>query len=27
MQELINSINRPNLGIMGIEKGEELQPK
>jgi hypothetical protein len=27
MQELINSIKRPNLRIMGIEKGEELQPK
>jgi hypothetical protein len=25
MQELTNSIKRPNLRIMGIEEGEELQ--
>jgi hypothetical protein len=27
MQELTDSINRPNLRIMGIEKGEEVQAK
>jgi hypothetical protein len=27
MQELSNSIKTPNLGIMGIEDGEEMQPK
>jgi hypothetical protein len=27
MQELSNSIKRPNLKIMGIEKGEEGKPK
>jgi hypothetical protein len=27
MQELTNSIKRPNLRIMGIEKGEEVQAK
>jgi hypothetical protein len=27
MQELINSIKRPNLRIMGIEEGEEFQVK
>jgi hypothetical protein len=27
MQELTNSIKRPNLRIMGIEKGEEMQTK
>jgi hypothetical protein len=27
MQELINSIKRPNLRIMGIKKGEEVQAK
>jgi hypothetical protein len=27
MQELTNSIKRPNLRIMGIEEGEEVQPK
>jgi hypothetical protein len=27
MQELTNSINRPNLRIMGIEEGEEVQSK
>jgi hypothetical protein len=27
MQELIDSIKRPNLRIMGIEKGEEVQAK
>jgi chromosome segregation ATPase len=27
MQELTNSIERPNLRIMGIEEGEELQAK
>jgi hypothetical protein len=27
MQELSNSIRRPNLRIMGIEEGEELQAK
>jgi hypothetical protein len=26
-QELTNSIKRPNLRIMGIEEGEEVQPK
>jgi archaeosine-15-forming tRNA-guanine transglycosylase len=25
MQELTNSIKRPNLRIMGIEEGEEMQ--
>jgi hypothetical protein len=27
MQELTDSIKRPNLRIMGIEKGEEVQTK
>jgi hypothetical protein len=27
MQELNNSIKRPNLRLMGIEEGEEMQPK
>jgi uncharacterized protein YjaZ len=27
MQELIDSIKRPNLRIMGIEEGEEVQAK
>jgi predicted restriction endonuclease len=27
MQELTNSIKRPNLRIMGIEEGEEVQAK
>jgi archaeosine-15-forming tRNA-guanine transglycosylase len=27
MQELHNSIKRPNLRIMGIEEGEEVQTK
>jgi hypothetical protein len=27
MQELTNSIKRPNLRIMGIEEGEEVQTK
>jgi hypothetical protein len=27
MQELTNSIKRPNLTIMGIDKGEEVQGK
>jgi hypothetical protein len=27
MQELCDSIERPNLQIMGIEKGEEMQAK
>jgi phosphatidate phosphatase PAH1 len=27
MQELINSFKRPNLRIMGIEEGEEVQAK
>jgi archaeosine-15-forming tRNA-guanine transglycosylase len=27
MQELINSIKRPNLRIMGIEEGEDVQAK
>jgi hypothetical protein len=27
MQELTDSIKRPNLRIMGIEKGEEVQAK
>jgi hypothetical protein len=27
MQELSDSIKRPNLRIMGIEKGEEEKPK
>jgi hypothetical protein len=27
IQELINSIKRPNLRIMGIEEGEEVQAK
>jgi hypothetical protein len=27
MQELSDSIKRPNLRIMGIEEGEEVQPK
>jgi chromosome segregation ATPase len=27
MQELTDSIKRPNLRIMGIEEGEEVQPK
>jgi hypothetical protein len=27
MQELINSIKNPNLRIMGIEEGEEVQAK
>jgi ribosomal protein L39E len=27
MQELTNSIKRPNLRIMGIEKGEEVEAK
>jgi hypothetical protein len=27
MQELINSIKRPHLRIMGIEEGEEVQAK
>jgi hypothetical protein len=27
MQELTNSIKRPNLRIMGIEEGEEVQEK
>jgi archaeosine-15-forming tRNA-guanine transglycosylase len=27
MQELSNSIKRPNLRIMGIEEGEEVQAK
>jgi hypothetical protein len=27
MQELSNSIKRPNLQIMGIEEGEEVQVK
>jgi hypothetical protein len=27
MQELINFIKRPNLGIMGIEEGKEVQAK
>jgi hypothetical protein len=27
MQEFINSIKRPNLRIMGIEGGEEVQAK
>jgi hypothetical protein len=27
MQELTNSIKRPNLKIMGIEEGEEMQAK
>jgi hypothetical protein len=27
MQELINSIKRPNLIIMGLEKGEVVQTK
>jgi Mg2+ and Co2+ transporter CorA len=27
MQELTNSIKRPNLIIMGIEEGEEVQAK
>jgi hypothetical protein len=27
MQELSNSIKRPNLRIMGIEEGEEVQTK
>jgi hypothetical protein len=27
MQELCNSIERPNLQIMGIERGEQIQAK
>jgi hypothetical protein len=27
MQELTNSIKRPNLRLMGTEEGEEVQPK
>jgi hypothetical protein len=27
MQELTDSITRPNLRIMGIEEGEEVKPK
>jgi hypothetical protein len=27
MQELTNSIKRPNLRIMGIEEGKEVQEK
>jgi hypothetical protein len=27
MQELTNSITRPNVRIMGIEEGEEVQAK
>jgi chromosome segregation ATPase len=27
MEELKNSINRPNLRLMGIEEGEEVQTK
>jgi hypothetical protein len=27
MQELTSSIKRPNLGIMGMEEGEEVQAK
>jgi hypothetical protein len=27
MQELTNSIKRPNLRIMGVEEGEEVQAK
>jgi hypothetical protein len=27
MQELRNSIKRPNLGIMGTEEGKEVQAK
>jgi hypothetical protein len=27
MQELTDSIKRPNLRIMGIEEGEEVQPR
>jgi hypothetical protein len=27
MQELTNSIKRPNLRIMGIEEGQEVQAK
>jgi chromosome segregation ATPase len=27
MQELTDSIKRPNLRIMGIEEGKEVQPK
>jgi archaeosine-15-forming tRNA-guanine transglycosylase len=27
MQELINSIKRPNLRVIGIEEGEEVQAK
>jgi hypothetical protein len=27
MQEFTNSIKRPNLRIIGIEEGEEVQPK
>jgi hypothetical protein len=27
MQELTNSIKRPNLSIMGIEEGEEVEAK
>jgi hypothetical protein len=27
MQELINSIKRPNLKIIGIEEGEQVQAK
>jgi hypothetical protein len=27
MQELWNTIKRPNMKIMGIEKGEEVQAK
>jgi hypothetical protein len=27
MQELTDSIKRPNLSIMGIEEGEEVQAK
>jgi hypothetical protein len=27
MQELSDSIKSPNLGIMGIEEGEDVQPK
>jgi hypothetical protein len=27
MQELTNSIKRPNLRIMGIEEGEQVQAK
>jgi hypothetical protein len=27
MQEFSNSIKRPNLQIMGIKKGEEMQAK